>query len=149
MILDSIANAQRYYALVPELKSVVDFLHSTDVGALTVGRHDIDGDRLYVNVAEEPLRAVEQAPLEVHNRYIDVQVLLTGEESFGWRHRPDCIEPRAEFDEERDILFYSDAPATLYTLHAGQFTILFPEDAHAPLIGSGRVRKLIFKLMLQ
>ena len=51
MILDSIANAQRYYALVPELKSVVDFLHSTDVGALIVGRHDIDGDRLYVAVA--------------------------------------------------------------------------------------------------
>ena len=35
---------------------------------------------------------------------------------------------------------------TFYTLRPGQFTILFPEDGHAPMIGEGDVRKIIVKV---
>lgn len=148
MILDSIKNAERYYALLPRLRRVFEYMATTDIAALTVGRHDIDGDNLFVNVSELDLRPLEAAHLEAHNRYVDVQVVVGGEETFGWIERCNCHEPEGEFDTERDILFYADKPQTFYTLRSGQFTLLFPEDAHAPMLGEGSVRKLIFKVAL-
>ena len=61
MILDSIQNAERYYALNARLKKVFDFLATADVESLAVGRHDIDGDALFVNVSELELRPMEAA----------------------------------------------------------------------------------------
>ena len=148
MILDSTINAERYYTLLPRLRRVFDYIATTDLAQLEVGRHDIDGDNLFVNVSELELRPLEAAHLEVHNRYVDVQVVVGGEETFGWSERCNCHRAEGEFDAERDILFYEDRPQTFYTLRAGQFTILFPEDAHAPMLGEGCVRKLIFKVAL-
>ena len=148
MILDSIDNGERYFALHPLFKRVFDYLRTTDISLLEEGRHDILGDSLYVNVANAELRTAESAPLEVHNRYIDVQVIIEGEELFGWGERKRCTEAREEFDTERDIQFFDDAPQTIYKVCAGEFTMLYPEDAHAPLIGEGKVRKLIFKVLL-
>lgn len=146
MILDSLKNAERYYALLPALERVVAYLRDTDVAALEPGRYVIDGDRLFVNVSELDLRPLDAAHLEVHNRYVDVQVVLGGEETFGWSERKDCCMAEGAFDAERDILFYSDRPQTYYTVREGQFTLLFPDDAHAPMLGKGKVRKLIFKI---
>lgn len=148
MILDSIDNGARYYALHPGLSRVFDFLRTADIASLEPGRHDIDGDNLFVNVSELELRPLDAAHLEAHNRYIDVQVVVEGEETFGWSERKDCMKPEGEFDTERDILFYSDIPQTFYNVREGQFTILYPEDAHAPMLGNGNVRKLIFKVLI-
>ena len=148
MILDSTINAARYYTLLPRLRRVLDDIATTDLAQLEVGRHDIDGDNLFVNVSELELRPLEAAHLDVHYRYVDVQVVVGGEETFGWSERCNCHRAEGEFDAERDILFYEDRPQTFYTLRAGQFTILFPEDAHAPMLGEGCVRKLIFKVAL-
>ena len=149
MILDSIKNAERYYALNPLIKSVFDYLRSTDVRALEDGRHDIDGDNLFVNVSTLELRPLDAAHLEAHNRYIDIQVVVEGEEHFGWSERKSCTKPEGRFDEERDIIFYSDTPQTYYKVREEQFTILYPEDAHAPMLGKGMVKKLIFKVLMR
>lgn len=148
MILDSIDNGARYYALHPGLSRVFDFLRTADIKALEPGRHDIDGDNLFVNVSELELRPLDAAHLEAHNRYIDVQVVIEGEEIFGWSERKECTTPEGEFDTERDIIFYGDVPQTFYTVREGQFTILYPEDAHAPMLGNGNVKKLIFKVLI-
>lgn len=149
MILDSTQNAERYYALHPHFKTVFDYLRSTDVRTLEEGRHDIDGDKLFVNVSALELRPFDAAHLEAHNRYIDIQVVIEGEEHFGWSERRDCSKPEGSFDEGRDIIFYGDKPQTFYTVCEGQFTILYPEDAHAPMLGKGNVKKLIFKVLMQ
>ena len=148
MILDSIDNGARYYALHPRLSRVFDFLRTADIKTLELGRHDIDGDNLFVNVSELELRPLDAAHLEAHNRYIDVQVVIEGEEIFGWSERKECTTPEGEFDPERDIIFYGDVPQTFYTVREGQFTILYPEDAHAPMLGNGNVKKLIFKVLI-
>ena len=38
-------------------------------------------------------------------------------------------------------------PQTYYTLLPGQFTVLFPDDGHAPMVGEGHVRKIIVKVL--
>jgi YhcH/YjgK/YiaL family protein len=147
MVLDSIKNAELYYSLSPRIKEAFDWLAKTDIKSLSVGRHDIDGDNLFVNVMDVDLKPRHEAALEVHNRYVDIQIMYGGQEEYGWAERCDCHAPREEFNSEKDVQFFNDTPQTFFALNEQQFAIFFPEDAHAPMLGDGSVRKLIFKLL--
>lgn len=147
MIVDAIKNAELYYSLSPRIKQAFDWLAVTDVASLSAGRHDIDGDNLFVNVMDIELKPDHEAALEIHNRYIDIQIMIGEQERYGWSERCDCHTPREEFNTERDVQFFNDQPQTIFALNQRQFAIFFPEDAHAPMLGEGKVRKLIFKLL--
>ena len=146
MILDSIKNAELYYSISPRIKEAFDWLEKTDIMALSAGRHDIDGDNLFVNVSDVDLKPRQEAALEVHNRYIDIQIMYGEQEEYGWAERSNCLAPREEFNSEKDVQFFNDAPQTFFMLKPQQFVIFFPGDAHAPMLGEGSLRKLIFKL---
>jgi len=55
-------------------------------------------------------------------------------------------QPQGAFNAEKDIQFFEDEPQTYYTMRPGQFSVLFPEDGHAPMVGEGVVRKVIVKV---
>ena len=149
MILDSLKNKELYASLHPRFKQVFDFIDNTDVAALECGRHDIDGDNIFVNVQELDLKARSEARLELHRKYIDIQLLLKGPaEEFGWSEKKACLKPEAEFDEQKDVQFFTDEPQCFYSVGEGQFSILYPEDGHAPMLGEGHVKKCIFKILL-
>ena len=149
MILDSIKNAELYYSLNPRLKVAFDWLAECNPKTLAAGRHSILGDEVFVNVMELDLNPRYEALLEVHDKYIDIQVIVggIGKEEFGWSERKDCKKAKGEFDAERDIQLFTDQPQTFYTMKEGQFTILMPEDAHAPMLGEGHIKKMIFKVL--
>ena len=149
MILDSLKNKAQYAALHPRFQAVFDFIDNNDVASLPCGRHDIDGDNIYVMVQELDLREVSVARLELHRKYIDIQLLLSGpNEVFGWSEKKDCLTAETEFDEQKDIQLFTDIPQCFYSVGEGQFSILFPEDGHAPMLGEGHVKKCIFKVAL-
>ena len=149
MILDSLKNKAQYAALHPRFQTVFDFIDNNDVAALPCGRHDIDGDNIFVVVQELDLRDEKEARLELHRKYIDIQLLLDGPaEVFGWSEKKDCLTPEADFDEAKDVQFFTDTPQCFYSVGEGQFSILFPEDGHAPMLGEGHVKKCIFKIAL-
>lgn len=147
MILDSLKNAPLYYGVAPRLKKAFELIASTDWSSMTTGVHELDGRDIFVNIMELDLKTKRDAKLEVHNEYIDIQILLEGtEEIFGWSERCDLKQPLAEFDKEKDVQFFDDEAQTFYALRTGQFTILLPEDGHAPMIGEGPIRKAIVKV---
>ena len=147
MILDSLKNSALYENVNPRMKKAFALIASTDWTKMEPGIHELDGKDIYVNVMERELKQKPDAKLEVHNEYIDIQVLISGrEESFGWSERKDLKLPQGEFDAEKDIQFFDDVPQTYYTLRPGQFTVLFPEDGHAPMVGEGTMRKIIVKV---
>lgn len=149
MILDSLKNSALYYALNPRLKRAFEYIASTDLETLEAGRHDIEGDDLFVNVMEVGLKAPADAKLEIHNAYLDIQVLVCGvEERFGWSERAELCKPLGAFDVSKDIQLFDDVPQTYYTMRRGQFSILLPGDAHAPMVGEGAVKKIIVKVKL-
>ena len=147
MILDSLKNSALYENVNPRMKKALELIASTDWTTMETGIHELDGKDIYVNVMERELKQKSDAKLEVHNEYIDIQVLVTGkEEAFGWSERKDLRMPQGEFNAEKDIQFFDDVPQTYYTLRPGQFTVLFPEDGHAPMVGEGTMRKIIVKV---
>ncbi|MBR0332727.1 MAG: YhcH/YjgK/YiaL family protein [Alistipes sp.] len=149
MILDSLKNKAQYAALHPRFQAVFDFIDNNDVASLPCSRHDIDGDNIFVMVQELDLREVSAARLELHRKYIDIQLLLSGpNEIFGWSEKKDCLTAETEFDEQKDIQLFTNIPQCFYSVGEGQFSILFPEDGHAPMLGEGHVKKCIFKVAL-
>ena len=147
MILDSLKNCALYENVNPRMKKAFALIASTDWTKMEPGIHELDGKDIYVNVMERELKRKPDAKLEVHNEYIDIQVLVTGkEESFGWSERRELKKPLGEFSVENDIQLFDDVPQTYYTMRPGQFTVLFPEDGHAPMVGEGTVRKIIVKV---
>lgn len=147
MILDALENRARYYALGPRIERAFEHILSTDWTTVEPGIHLLEERDIFVNVMEVDLKRKPDAKLEIHDEYIDIQVLVTGrEEAFGWSERKDLAQPIAPFSREKDIQLFDDVPQTYYTLRQGQFTMLFPEDGHAPMVGEGRVRKIIVKV---
>lgn len=149
MILDSFENSGLYDSVCPRMKQAFELISKIDLAALPVGKHLLDGEDIFVNVAELDLKRPEDAKLEVHNVYADIQILVCGEqEGFGWSARQDLSDAMGEFDSEKDVQFYNDPHQTVYTLRKGQFTILMPNDGHAPMIGEGPVKKAIVKVKI-
>lgn len=141
-----LGQSARYADLHPAFARAFAFLQETDLSSFSPGRHDIDGDAIYVSIDHVDGRGHEGARLEAHRAHIDIQLTLDGEERIGWKPLVSCETPDGAFDESRDIGLFRDRPATWLSLPPGTFGIFFPEDAHAPLAGNGPVKKAIVKI---
>ncbi len=151
MIVDDLSQANKYEVLHPRFKQAFEFLTSNNLEALALGKHIIDGENLFaIVVNEEAVPMLEStSQFECHNQYIDIQYVFGGVETVGYKHRATCVEPRGEYSTEKDVLFYEDAPDFFFKLFPGQFGIYFPNDVHAPMIGEGKIRKVVIKVLFK
>lgn len=130
----------------PYYAKAMEFIRTTDLNSLENGKHVIDGENLFVNIVDSNMKTPQQARLEVHDRYIDIQVPLSKPETYGSKPRKDCMEPDGVMNEEKDILFYKDPVEETMTAAPGEAVTFAPDTAHAPLIGEGTIHKAIFKV---
>ncbi|NMA72798.1 MAG: DUF386 domain-containing protein [Bacteroidales bacterium] len=146
MIIDSLDNSSFYEKLNPLFKKAFDFLRETNLTSLENGRIELQGDDLFLIISDSSLKQKEDAKLEVHNQYIDIQVPVTKQESYGWSARSSLTHAIHEFDQEKDIQFFYDPVDSYFNLPPKHFVIFFPQDAHAPCIGEGVVKKIVVKV---
>jgi YhcH/YjgK/YiaL family protein len=149
MIFSAIAQSFRYASLHPLFQRAFDYIRDTDLHNMAPGRYPIVGDDLFVIVEHAQGKPREHAKLEAHRKYIDIQLVLEGDETMGWKPLSDYLNPVSEHNDAKDIRFFHDAPASWIAVPPDHFCIFFPEDAHAPLVGSGTIRKVIFKIAVQ
>lgn len=146
MILATLAEAERFFAQHRLFAQAFAFLRGTDLRSLEPGRHGVQGDELFAIVEACAGRTRAEAKLECHRRYIDIQLVLEGVDEMGWRPLAECRKPATDYDVARDIRFFDDPPSSWIATPAGSFCIFFPEDAHAPLVGEGMIRKVVMKI---
>lgn len=150
MIIDSLSSASRYASLHPLFAKAFEYINSTDLTTLEDGKFDIDGDNIRgIMASKNGMTTAESiAKFECHNKHIDIQFCIRGNETIGWKPRPTCVSQKGEYNPEKDVLFYDDAPDTYFGLTDKQFAIFYPEDVHAPMIGEGMIKKLVLKIKL-
>jgi len=148
MILDRLNRAERYYPLHPAFAKAFEFLRRPELCAMAHGKYAIDGEKVYATISEVDARPREGAKLEAHRKFIDIQVVLAGVDEMGWRSVSTCDKLDTPYNEEKDYLLYADAPDAWVAVHPGAFTIFFPDDAHAPLIGKGKLTKVVVKVAI-
>jgi biofilm protein TabA len=149
MIIDTIANASKYFSVHPLFEKAFAFINDTDLANAADGKSDI-ADVLKAIFSNAPGKTKETslAKFECHNKNIDIQLCIKGLETIGWKPREKAVTPNGDYNAEKDVQFYHDAPDTFFQLTDGQFAIFFPEDVHAPMIGEGEIKKLVIKVKI-
>ena len=130
MITDTITNATRYAALHPDFADAVQLLQMLDFAALPDGQVPCANPNIRLFVGSEPMRSKTEAKPEAHLKHIDIQVPISGEETYGWIDRG-RLKNGLGYDEKRDIEFFDCEPETWLTLQPGEFALFFP-NAHTP-----------------
>lgn len=87
-----------------------------------------------------------EARLEAHDKMLDIQYCIEGEETFGYKARAAMKIPDGDFNADRDLGFWKDAPDFSFFLTTGQFAVFFPEDGHAPGVSDRPFRKVVLKI---
>lgn len=149
MIFSTLSQSACYVALHPLFPRAFEYIRNTDLFSLAPGRYHILGEELFAIVEQVPGRTREMAKLEAHRRYIDIQLVLDGIDEMGWKPLTDCHNPISDYSAEKDIQFFYDTPASWIATPPDAFCIFFPDDAHAPLVSAGGIRKVIFKVAVE
>ncbi|MDB6074133.1 MAG: hypothetical protein JWO89_1773 [Verrucomicrobiaceae bacterium] len=148
MVHDTLANAGRYEALSPRFAAAFAYLRTVD-GTQPLGRFDIDGDNCFALVQTYATKPVETAKFEAHRKYIDIQFLYSGRETILWAPLADMKEETMAYNPEKEAALFKLIPdTTAVHVSAGHFTILYPEDAHAPCVEWG-VSEQVFKVVIK
>jgi len=149
MILDIIENSERYTSLHKGFKKAFEFLKRTDLAELSDGTYEIDSNLIYAMVSRDEGRKKEDAKLETHERYIDVQYVISGTDTMGYRAKKTCHKSNDEYSQKNDVQFFEDAPSSWCATSSGSFAIFFPEDAHMPLIADEMLHKVVVKVKVK
>lgn len=117
-------------------------------GNPSLGRTEIDGDQMYVNIMEFDAKSPEGHLAEKHEDYIDLQYLIEGEETIGYFSLKDDVEAVQAYDKEQDYALYTPAAdEILLHLKPGMFAVFFPNDIHRPGMGPvGKIKKAVVKI---
>ena len=149
MILDTLDNLSKYASLSPLFPKAIEFITNSDLASLPLGRNEIQGDEIFANVMEAQPRTKEEVPLEVHRRYIDIQIPISDDEVMGYT--PLASLPEGEYSEENDVTLY---PAGILAqdyvnVKRSMFTVFFPQDGHAPAVTPVKLKKIIVKVAVK
>lgn len=144
MIVDKIKNLSLYKEIPSD---VIQFILQLKVDNIELGKHVISDD-VYVNIEEYQTKAIRDAKFESHDKYIDIQLLLSGCENIYYTSR-DGLEIQNPYDESRDISFYSDdvSKSPYTTLDGTNFMMIFPHEAHAPQVSVDNSRQKVLKVV--
>jgi len=148
MILDHLRYAERYTALHPGFAPAFEYLAQTPLQTLAAGRHEIDGDRLFVMINRGRGRGHAEAKLETHRRYIDIQMVIEGTDDIGWKPAHLCQQVNLSYSPEQDLALFADPPTAWLAVAPQNFAIFFPEDAHAPMGGEDELTKAVVKVAI-
>ena len=111
----------------------------------------------YVFGSIDALRGIATACVFVYLYFLIFKVVdfhkisdnfVKGLETIAWKPREKCLTPNGDYNPDKDVRFFSDAPDMYFQLTDGQFGIFYPEDVHAPMIGEGEIKKLVFKVKI-
>jgi YhcH/YjgK/YiaL family protein len=145
MILDTLENAARYAGFKAGLSEGFGFLDQPGLADLKDGKYEITDGLVFAIIQRGEGRDVSEGQLEGHRKYIDIQYVISGEESMGWSPRSD-LPPSDNYDEKKDLEFFEGTPESIVKVPPGSFAVFMPTDAHLPLIGKGPIHKVVVKV---
>ena len=147
MILDKLTAARAYRGIHPRLDAVLDRLNDEFLAAVGPETMRLEGDALYVTRFTYETLPLEDTFFEAHKRYLDVHLMVAGEE------RVEIASPSGLdlFEHKDDFYAYRGEAEQSLILRPGSFLVVFPEDAHRIKIAVDEpetVSKVVFKVLV-
>lgn len=150
MIYGNINQLDRFGGLERGVLQALEYARTHDLAPLEKGRHDVDGDALYFNVAEYVTGASDEKPFEAHRDYIDVHYMIRGEEQIEVEFVSNMEQ--GKYEPEGDYLPVSGTAAARTVMRPGDFLVCYPEDGHKPGVQTDapmEIKKAIFKVAVR
>lgn len=142
MIYDHISHQQLYRTVAPGLEKAFDYLLNFDESTPD-GRYELEGEALVAMVQTYDTQPAAEKRYESHERYLDVQYIVSGEEIL--YHTPvGRLEISIPYSQAKDVMFFADPPAATpeaaanawenpaLLMRPGDFCVLYPQDGHKP-----------------
>ena len=148
MICDTLDQLHLYKGFHKNLDTAIEFLAAHPLDTLPLGRTEVDGDEVFINVMDADLKPHTGSHAEYHRFYADLQIDLTGGEGWGYTNLPG--EEAGEF--AGDIGFRTSPDAVSGVLGEGRFVLFFPGELHKPGVarpGCDHVRKAVIKIRME
>ncbi|HET6231203.1 MAG TPA: YhcH/YjgK/YiaL family protein [Longimicrobiaceae bacterium] len=151
MILGSLADSAPYECLSPRMAAGLAWLRGFDP-ATPDGRYEIDGDRVFAQVATYETGPSTPKRFEAHRRHVDIQLVAAGSERI--LHTPAAgLVVETPYSGEADVVFFAEPGySSSLLLREGDFAIFYPGDAHKPGCMAGgkhQVKKVVVKVLLE
>jgi YhcH/YjgK/YiaL family protein len=132
MIVGKLVDLYRYKGISKNIDTAIDYIQNNDLMALPKGKTIVDGDNVFINRDTYVARPLEECFFENHEKYIDIQIVLKGQEVIGYTHltNPD-LKVTTPYNPDKDVTKYNYNPkgAVFFTLEEG-FALVYTEDAH-------------------
>ena len=153
----------RQAAVLPKpLKEALQLLKGMDLAHHETGTFPtvIGGVDMKLQVMDLETSPREEHNPEIHRKYVDLQLLVTGGPEVHTFFTDGGKEPvkSDELDTPRDILFYENRPETAaiegrVVMEPGDYAIYFPWDVHVPgqcgAEGPKAYRKIVLKVPVE
>lgn len=150
MILDSFCHPLNQMKYPEVLEETIEYLKGLDFSQISVGRHEIKGEDIFMNVAEYESFPREERIIEAHREYVDIQFLTEGEEKIGFGVFSEKNEIKEGYDKNKDLLVYERLEKEFdLILTPGVFAVFFTEEPHRPCVmvdKSVKVKKYVVKI---
>lgn len=153
MIFDTLENAHKYRGLNPDVDAALQAAaaytaENFPTESVTVNENAI------LSCADYQTHPFCEAKAEAHRKYIDVMIMVDGEETIYVKPVEELSRITMEYDDSMDaLLACADSDATAVHMKPGCFCILFPQDAHMPgCIAAGKsmsIKKFIGKIRIR
>ena len=82
MLYDRLDNLEQYTGLFENLDTCIEWIMENGLDDLPMGRTEIQGEDIYVNVMECPAAEDSAVDFETHSKYMDLQIVLDGSQLF-------------------------------------------------------------------
>ena len=147
MIYDKTENAQRYMGISRNLDRALRYMAETDLAQMEDGRHEIEGDEVFVNIMQADTKA-DKKEYEFHEEYYDIQIDLSGREDILFAQ--EFQEITKPYSGNGDIGMGICTCETVCHLEPGKFAICMPTEPHMPGVAAEgreeRIRKAVIKV---
>lgn len=141
--------------LPPVVHQLLQKLKSGDFFSLQKGRHEYSGEDIYISADEYCTQCSQERKYEYHQKYVDLQYLVEGEEKIYLSSLDVANLKSLETNINETILgndcWFVDGVSddSSILLKAGDFLIILPNTLHKPCCSNLQkmnVRKLVFKI---
>ena len=150
MIIDKIENIDLYKGFQTRLDLALEYLKSNSFDNLKIGKHQIQGDEIFLLMNKYETKSNSSDFLEIHKKYIDVQFMIEGSEIIDYApfNNQEIVK---EYDDEGDYSFYKENDVTHLVFKSGMFAIFLPTDLHMPGVidkTTSLVKKIVIKVLI-
>lgn len=148
MIYDKLANINLYKGMNPNLDIAIDYITSHDLSTIEIGKYEIAGTDVTLSMMEKESKDIETTPFELHKKYWDIHIDITGCEIIETGDMADVTDE--VYDEVKDFGTVKCSTKVTNLLAPGDFYICMLDEPHKPLCSVDEkilVKKAVFKVL--